>query len=75
MRDLGLVEQSPSLDLVGGQLPAGGKAVDLLGLAAQDGSEFVDSEEGRKDAHGFEYTKQKCCKAEILYAQSDRLKP
>ena len=45
--DLGLVEESSALDLVGGQLAAGGEAVDLLRLAAEHGGELVDGEEGR----------------------------
>ena len=45
--DLGFGEEASSFDFVGGQLAAGGEAVDLLGLAAEHGGELVDSEEGR----------------------------
>jgi hypothetical protein len=43
---LGLVEETPPFDLVGGELMTGRESIDLLRLAAQDGCEFVDGEEG-----------------------------
>ena len=46
--DLGLVEEPSSFDLVGGELAAGGEAVDLLGLAAEDRGKLLDGEEGRE---------------------------
>lgn len=49
-RNLGLAEEPATLDLVGGELSAGGKPVDLLGLAAEDSREFVDGEKGRQDS-------------------------
>jgi hypothetical protein len=45
--DLALVEKTAALDLVGRELAARGEAVDLLGLAAKDGSELVNGEESR----------------------------
>ena len=50
-RDFVVVEQSPTLNLVRGQLTVSCKAVDLLGLAAQDRCELVGGEEGRQGAH------------------------
>src|SRR5690348_10065420 len=47
-RNIGFGEQPSSLDLVRGELAAGGEAVHLLRLAAQHLGELVDREEGRQ---------------------------
>jgi hypothetical protein len=45
--DLVLIEEAPTLNLERRKLMRRREAVDLLGLAAEDGGEFVDGEEGR----------------------------
>jgi hypothetical protein len=48
LRDLVLVEEPPTLNLVRGQFAVGRKPIDLLRLAAQDLCELVGGKEGRQ---------------------------
>jgi transcriptional regulator with XRE-family HTH domain len=50
--ELAALEQPSTFDLVGGELSAGGEAVDLLGLAAEDAGDLVDGQESRQGSFG-----------------------